>query len=113
MIVPVVIILVTIAVLVDVITKDDSQVRYLPKLVWVFIVLFFPIVGSLVWLLAGRDWAPVSSYASPDSAPAASPFRSTEDELAALDAEIAFHEKQARLARLEAEVAEKRKRKQG
>jgi hypothetical protein len=116
MIVPVVIILVTVAVLVDVITKDDSQVRYLPKLVWVFIVLFFPIVGSLVWLLVGREWAPVSSYkplGDPSRSSAEPTFRTTEQELAALDAEIAFHEKQARLARLEAEVAEKRKRKQG
>ena len=109
----VIITLVTVAVLVDVITKDDSQIQHLPKIAWIIIVLLFPIVGSLVWLLAGRVWGPLPSFASPDSAPAASPYRSTEDELAALDAEIAFHEKQARLARLEAEVAEKRKRAQG
>ena len=106
----VIITLVTVAVLVDVITKDDSQIQHLPKIAWIIIVLLFPIVGSLVWLLAGRVWGPLPSFAAPDSAPAASPYRSTEDELAALDAEIAFHEKQARLARLEAEVAEKRKR---
>jgi len=109
----VIITLVTVAVLVDVLTRPDSQIKHLPKLAWFVIVLLFPIVGSLVWLLAGREWAPLPAFASPDSAPAASPYRSTEDELAALDAEIAFHEKQARLARLEAEVAEKRKRAQG
>ena len=108
----VVIILITVIVLVDVITKDDSQIRNLPKIAWVIIVLLFPIVGSLVWLLAGRTWPDMPSFVAPSSA-ARSTSRSTEDELAALDAEIAFHEKQARVARLEAGLAEKRRRAQG
>ena len=108
----VVIILITVIVLVDVITKDDSQIRNLPKIAWVIIVLLFPIVGSLVWLLAGRTWPDMPSFAPPASSTPTT-ARSTEDELAALDAEIAFHEKQARVARLEAELAEKRKRAQG
>ena len=112
----VIITLVTVAVLVDVITKDDSQIQHLPKIAWIIIVLLFPIVGSLVWLLAGREWAPLPEYkplGDPSRSSAEPTFRTTEQELAALDAEIAFHEKQARLARLEAEVAEKRKRAQG
>lgn len=107
------IILLTVIVLVDVITRDDSQIRNLPKIAWVIIVLLFPIVGSLVWALAGRTWPDMPSFAPPTPPAAARTTRTTEDELAALDAEIAFHEKQARLARLEAEVAEKRKRAQG
>lgn len=116
MIVPIVILLITVAVLVDVLTRPDSQIKHLPKLAWFVVVLLFPIVGSLVWLLAGREWAPLPEYkpmGDPSRSSSAPSFRSTEDELAALDAEIAFHEKQARLARLEAEVAEKRKRAQG
>ena len=113
MIFGVIIILLTVVVLVDVITKDDSQIQHLPKIAWIIIVLLFPIVGSLVWLLAGRQWGPLPDFKSlgdPSRSETPTGFRSTEQELAALDAEIAFHEKQARLARLEAEVAEKRKR---
>lgn len=103
-------ILLTVAILVDIITKDESQIRNLPKIVWVIIVLLFPLIGSLVWLLAGREW----DMPRPAAPPAVQPQSSTTaDDLAAIEAEIAFHEKQARLARLEAEVAEKRKRAEG
>ncbi|ONI88929.1 hypothetical protein ALI22I_18065 [Saccharothrix sp. ALI-22-I] len=40
--------------LVDVITTDDGDARNLPKLSWLLIVLFFPLVGSIIWLVAGR-----------------------------------------------------------
>ena len=113
MIVPIVIILITVAVLVDVLTRPDSQIKHLPKLAWFVVVLLFPIVGSLVWLLAGREWEPLPDFkplGDPSRSETPTGFRTTEQELAALDAEIAFHEKQARLERLEAEVAEKRKR---
>lgn len=105
----------TVAMLVDVLTRTESQIQHLPKIAWFIIVLLFPIVGSLVWLLAGRVWGPLPSYTplgDPSRSADEPTFRTTEQELAALDAEIAFHEKQARLERLEAEVAEK-KRKRG
>lgn len=40
--------------LVDVITTADGDARHLPKLGWLLVVLFFPLVGSIIWLLAGR-----------------------------------------------------------
>ena len=40
--------------LVDVISSDDGAVRHLPKLGWLLIVLFFPLAGSIAWLVAGR-----------------------------------------------------------
>lgn len=40
--------------LVDVITTQDGDARHLPKLGWLLIVLFFPLVGSIAWLVAGR-----------------------------------------------------------
>ncbi len=40
--------------LVDVITSDDGDIRHLPKVTWLLIVLFFPLVGSIAWLAAGR-----------------------------------------------------------
>lgn len=38
----------------DVITSRGDGVRHLPKWGWLVLVLLFPLVGSLVWLLAGR-----------------------------------------------------------
>lgn len=48
--------------LVDVITAGEGEVRHLPKVGWVLIVLLFPLVGSVVWLVAGR---PVGVAARP------------------------------------------------
>lgn len=39
---------------VDVIMARDDEVRHLPKWAWLLLVLFFPLVGSIAWLAAGR-----------------------------------------------------------
>lgn len=33
---------------------DRSRVRGLPKPVWVLIVIFFPLIGGVLWFLIGR-----------------------------------------------------------
>lgn len=38
----------------DVITTPEALCRNLPKIAWVLIVLLFPLIGSVVWLVAGR-----------------------------------------------------------
>ncbi|MFD9946462.1 PLD nuclease N-terminal domain-containing protein [Nonomuraea sp. NPDC059023] len=38
----------------DAITTPDEAARNLPKILWVIIVLLFPLIGSLFWLVAGR-----------------------------------------------------------
>jgi hypothetical protein len=40
--------------LVDAITTDESLCRNLPKIGWILLVVFLPLVGSIAWLLAGR-----------------------------------------------------------
>lgn len=45
------------AALIDIIGTDDSRVRGLPKLAWVFVVIFLPLIGSLAWLAVGRPTA--------------------------------------------------------
>ena len=40
--------------LIDVITADEGGIRHLPKMVWLLLVVFVPLAGSVVWLLAGR-----------------------------------------------------------
>ena len=69
----------------NVITTPEGQVRNLPKLLWLLIVLLFPIVGGIAWLVAGRPQGPARSlpykgnagippeYDRPGRAAAASP----------------------------------------
>jgi hypothetical protein len=40
--------------LIDVISSDEDRVRNLPKIAWFLLILFFPLIGSVVWLAAGR-----------------------------------------------------------
>ena len=69
----------------NVITTPEAEARNLPKLLWLLIVLFFPIVGGIAWLVAGRPQGPRRSlpykgnagippeYDRPGRASAASP----------------------------------------
>ena len=41
---------------IDVLLTPETAVRSLPKLAWIFIVLLFPLIGSIAWLVAGRPW---------------------------------------------------------
>jgi Phospholipase_D-nuclease N-terminal len=43
--------------LLDVITTDEALVRNLPKMAWVFIVIFLFDIGAIAWLIAGRPQA--------------------------------------------------------
>jgi hypothetical protein len=43
---------------VDVIQSDEGAIRHLPKLPWLLLVLFFPLAGSVAWLVAGRPVGP-------------------------------------------------------
>ena len=40
--------------LVDAIGADAARVRNLPKAGWIILILLFPLVGSIAWLVAGR-----------------------------------------------------------
>ncbi|MFD5091844.1 PLDc N-terminal domain-containing protein [Amycolatopsis thailandensis] len=40
--------------IVDVITTDEGSCRNMPKTMWLLLVLIVPLVGSIVWLVAGR-----------------------------------------------------------
>lgn len=45
----------------NVITTPDDEVRNLPKMVWLLLVLFFPLVGGIAWLACGRPQRPQRS----------------------------------------------------
>ncbi|RYC09562.1 PLD nuclease N-terminal domain-containing protein [Nocardioides zhouii] len=40
--------------LVEAISSRDGEVRNLSKVWWILLILFFPFVGSVAWLAAGR-----------------------------------------------------------
>ncbi|MFD3481585.1 PLD nuclease N-terminal domain-containing protein [Streptomyces sp. NPDC058665] len=39
---------------IDCITTDEKDIRHIPKPIWAILVLLFPLVGSIAWLLVGR-----------------------------------------------------------
>lgn len=116
LILPVLTVALLVGALVDIITRDESRVRYLPKLVWILLVVLLPVVGSLVWFVVGRDW-----QREPEAIPFGDPrrheavveraprLRSTEEQLAALEEEIAQAEREERIRRLERELEAKRR----
>ncbi|ROQ39800.1 phospholipase D-like protein [Frondihabitans sp. PhB188] len=110
--------LLVIAALVDIITRDESQVQHLPKLMWVFLVIIIPVIGSILWFAVGRDYRPQPEfvrYGDPRRHSAAAEtvdvraqrVSTTEQQLAELDREIEFYEKQAKLKRLQSELDDK------
>jgi hypothetical protein len=40
--------------LVDAIGAQSGRIRHLPKVAWILLILFFPLIGSIAWLVAGR-----------------------------------------------------------
>ena len=54
---------------IDVIISDEGAIRHLPKLGWLVLVLLFPLVGSVAWLVAGRPTGPPRPRAYERAAP--------------------------------------------
>ena len=48
---------------IDAIQSKDQDVRNLPKIGWLVLILLFPLVGSIAWLVAGRPQRPRSRSA--------------------------------------------------
>ena len=67
--------------IIDVITTEEVEMRNLPKMVWLVIVVFLGAIGSVAWLIAGRPQGksfriaedaagPRTSLAAPDASSA-------------------------------------------
>jgi hypothetical protein len=113
-----------VAALIDIILRQDGQVKHLPKLVWILIVILLPLIGSILWFALGREYnssgdgrrvlsMPLAATRMPEPAQTDAPRRegelTTEEQLAQIDREIEYYERQAHLERLEAELERKRK----
>lgn len=58
----------------DVITTQPPAVQHLPKLVWLFIVLLLPDIGSIAWLVLGRKRSWIAADRSSRTAGDEMPF---------------------------------------
>lgn len=91
--------------LIDIITRDDGQVKFMPKWVWLLLVVLLPFLGCVLWFAIGREYdgAGLSMPRMPrreraaygprqQTAPPAPSHpmdtRSTEEQIADLDREI-------------------------
>lgn len=112
--------------LIDIILRDQSQVKRLPKLAWIFIVILMPLIGSVLWFAVGREYhtasgrsvlsmprvgtrEPVPQHRQ-QLAPEPRRALTTEEQLAQVDREIEYYERQAHLERLEAELEAKKRK---
>lgn len=89
-----------IGALIDIITRDSSLVKFLPKLAWIIIVILLPLIGGLLWFGLGREYGEsgiqmprmrrAERPAAPTDVRPAPPRdnRTTEQQIADLDREI-------------------------
>lgn len=101
-------------VLIDIILIDESRIKNLGKTTWIFVAILLPLIGSILWLVIGRAYAPAkgaSSFGAPQRSESLvlSDTNTTEAELAQLDEEIEYFHKQKKIRELEEKL---RKRKQ-
>ncbi|MBC9727812.1 PLD nuclease N-terminal domain-containing protein [Streptomyces sp. TRM68367] len=45
---------------IDCISTKDDEVRHMPKPLWAILVLVFPLVGSISWIIAGKKRSPAA-----------------------------------------------------
>ncbi|MER6348307.1 PLD nuclease N-terminal domain-containing protein [Streptomyces sp. NPDC001595] len=45
---------------IDCISTDERDIRHMPKPLWAILVLLFPLVGSVSWLIAGKRRSPAA-----------------------------------------------------
>ncbi|MFE0451058.1 PLD nuclease N-terminal domain-containing protein [Streptomyces sp. NPDC058914] len=45
---------------IDCISTKDEEIRHMPKPLWAILVLLFPLVGSISWLIAGKRRSPAA-----------------------------------------------------
>ncbi|MFC4021427.1 PLD nuclease N-terminal domain-containing protein [Micromonospora sp. GCM10011542] len=48
-------IVLAVCALISCLSAEEGQIRALPRVAWVLIILFFPLVGSIAWFVAGRE----------------------------------------------------------
>ncbi len=107
----------TVFAVVDIILRDESEVKHLPKLVWLLLAVFLSPLGAILWFALGRRYPERTSTPRPPqfapwaADPSAPPVpmrdaRSTEQQLADLEREIEEDRLRAELRRRQRESGE-------
>ncbi|MCU1508912.1 MAG: hypothetical protein JWQ12_1177 [Glaciihabitans sp.] len=97
---PLVALAVDIYALVDVITSDEWRIRNLNKIAWVFIILFLPLLGAILWFTIGKQHGSNSSDRGGQPRTVA-----PDDDPTFLHNVDRFEQQEARIRRLEQELA--------
>ena len=45
----------TLYALIDCIRTEEEQIKGLPKIVWILLIVFISFLGPIAWIVAGRD----------------------------------------------------------
>ena len=56
----------TIYSVIDAIQTEDTRVLYLPKLIWIVLILLFTPIGAVAWLVTGRQRGPQNGRPRPN-----------------------------------------------
>ncbi|MCX4386240.1 PLD nuclease N-terminal domain-containing protein [Micromonospora peucetia] len=51
-------IVLAVCALISCLSAEEGEIKALPRIAWVLIILFFPLLGSLAWFAAGRERTP-------------------------------------------------------
>lgn len=96
--------------IVDIVTREEWQVKHMPKMVWLILVILIPLLGTILWFTIGREYPARTSSRPPQFAPWATEPpapsrdpRSTERQLADLEREIEEERLRAEIARRRAQ----------
>jgi hypothetical protein len=96
--------------LVDVVTIDSSRVRHIPKGAWIALIIVFPFLGPLLWLLVGREHSPAprnhGRYGEPPTVTSRARSLAPDDDPDFLLQLRREREQEERIRKLEARLAE-------
>lgn len=56
MVLYVLILVLMVVALIDAIRIDDSRVKHMPKVVWILLIIFIPLLGIVLWFALGRSY---------------------------------------------------------
>ncbi|WP_203137081.1 PLD nuclease N-terminal domain-containing protein [Microbacterium sp. JZ31] len=99
----------SVVTLIDIVTRDEGQVKHLPKIAWILLAILLPIVGGIVWWAAGREY-PERPVRAPRTAMPA-PVRIVDDrrmDRRTTEQQLADLEREIEADRLRAEIARRR-----
>ena len=65
--------------IIDVITQPAQDIRNLPKLVWLVLVVLLAEIGAIAWLVAGRPWNRTTRSQAPRAEPKTAPRAPDDD----------------------------------